>query len=357
MDMIDIYIYLDYHIKKLVKEVKPVGGIIAIYDSDMIYAIRLMEYIKKRKELRFDVFVFTEEESLLEFGMNRSIDILLIEDGLSITDEIKDKIKVTFILSDYINQPDVNGDIRVLKYQSAQILISDVLTNYNKLINKSDSNYGTNNTKIVSIISVTPERNKLGFAWSYAYNNSNHNKVLFIPLELLPNPFLDVNEPSISSLSDFLYYLKNKDPQLISIMNSYINYIDSVSYLSGISIGLDLLSITKEDISLWLEKMKAYTDYDLIIFYLAFYNEATVELIKESNEILIPIVEQSEDNQVVRELERQLNYIGVNMLSEKTHKIKIPLTMWSDHGTVSYQELKNSGSWKATVKFIEGDVV
>lgn len=333
------------------------GGIIAIYDSDLTYAIRLMEYIKKRKELGFEVLVFTEEDSLLDFGRSRRIDILLMEDGLSISDEIKDNVKATFILSDYIKQEEVTEEIRVLKYQSAQLLISDILSSYKKLINNNIQNYGAKSPKIVSIMSLTPERNKLGFAWSYAYNISNHNNVLFIPLEILPTPFMDVNEYSKSPLSDFLYYLKNKDSQLISIMNSQINYIDSISCFSGISIGLDLISMTKEDVSLWIEKMKQDTDYDLIIFYLGFYSEAIIELIKESNEILVPMVEQSDDYQVIRELERQLNFIGINIPSEKIHKIDIPATRWSGDSTVSHQELKHSGLWKATAKFIEGDLV
>ncbi len=333
------------------------GGIIAIYDSDLTYAIRLMDYIKKRKELGFEVLVFTEEDSLLDFGRGRTIDILIMEDGLSINDEIKDNIKATFILSDYINQLEVKEENRVLKYQSAQILISEILSIFNKLHNKDNLDYGANNPKIVSIISLTPEKNKLGFAWSYAYNISNHNQVLFIPLELLPIPFLDVNESSNFSLSDFLYYLKNKDYQLNSIMNSHTNYIDSISYLSGISIGLDLISLTKEDVSLWIENIKAYTDYDLIIFYLGFYSEAAVELLKQSSEILVPMIEQSEDNHVIRELERQLNFIGLNIPSEKIHKINIPATRWSGDSMVSYQELKYSDVWKATVKFIEGDML
>lgn len=333
------------------------GGIIAIYDSDLTYAIRLMEYIKKRKELIFEVLVFTEEDSLLDFGRNRTIDILIMEDGLTISEEIKDNIKTTFILSDYINKLETKEVNRVLKYQSAQILITNILSTYRMLHNKDYQNYRADNPEIVTIIALTPESNKLGFAWSYAYNISNCNKILFIPLELLPTPFLDACDYSKSSLSDFLYYLKNKDSQLISIMNSQINHIDSLSYLSGISIGLDLISMTKEDISLWIEKMKVDTDYDLIVFYLGYYSEAAVELIKQSDEIFIPMIEQSEDQYVISELERQLDFLDVKIPSEKIHKIDIVATSWSRDNRVSYQELKYSEAWKSAARFLEGDRV
>lgn len=333
------------------------GGIIAIYDSDLTYAIRLMEYIKKRKEFGFEVLVFTEENSLYDFASTRIIDILLMEDGLSISNEIKDNIKATFILSDYLDRSVANEELKVLKYQSAQKLITDVLSTYNKLFNKGEQTYGIKSSKIVSIISLTPERNKLAFAWSYAYHISEHHKVLFIPLELLPIPFIDINEHSKSSLSDFIYYLKNKDTNLISIMNSYISYIDSIAYLSGISIGLDLISVTKEDIKQWIEAFNLNTDYDVIVLYLGFYSEATVELINQSDEVLVPIVEQSEDIQVIRELVRQLNFIGMSKSSEKIYKINVPLTKWSVDSAIKFQELKHSGAWKASVKFIEGDVI
>ncbi|NLZ82058.1 MAG: hypothetical protein GX915_00160 [Clostridiales bacterium] len=331
------------------------GGIIAIYDSDLTYAIRLMEYIKKRKEFGYEVLVFTKENSLYDFVSTRVIDILLMEDGLLISNEMKDNIKATFILSDDLDQSATNEELRVLKYQSAQKLITDVLLMYNRLFNKDQQTYGNKSLKIVSVISLTPEINKLAFAWSYAYHISEHHKVLFIPLELLPIPFIDMNEHSKSSLSDFLYYLKNKDSNLISIMNSYISNIDSIAYLSGISIGLDLISVTKEDIKQWIEALSLNTEYDVIIFYLGFYSEAAVELIKQSTEVLVPIVEQSEDHQVIRELERQLDFIGVSKSPEKVYKVNVPLTKWSADSAIKIQELKHSGAWKASVKLIEGD--
>lgn len=333
------------------------GGIIAIYDSDLTYAIRLMEYIKKRKDFGFEVLVFTEEKSLYDFASSRIIDILLMEDGLSINNEIKDNIKVIFILSDYLDRSTINEELRVLKYQSAQKLITEVLSTYNKFINKGEQTYGIKGSKIVSIISLIPERNKLAFAWSYAYHISEKNKVLFIPLELLPIPFIDMNEYSKSSLSDFLYYLKNKDPNLISIMNSYISYIDSIAYLSGLSIGLDLISVTKEDITKWIEALSLSPDYDVIVFYLGFYSEATVELMNQSDKVLVPIAEQSEDHVLIGELERQLNFIGVSKPSEIICKIDLPRTNWSVDSTIKFQELKYSGAWKAMIKHVEGDVI
>ena len=333
------------------------GGIIAIYDSDLTYAIRLMEYIKKRKEFGYEVLVFTKENSLYDFVSTRVIDILLMEDGLLISNEMKDNIKATFILSDDLDQSATNEELRVLKYQSAQKLITDVLLMYNRLFNKDQQTYGNKSLKIVSVISLTPEINKLALAWSYAYHISEQSKVLFIPLELLPIPFIDMNEYSKSSLSDFLYYLKNKDPDLISIMNSYISYIDTIAYLSGISIGLDLISVTREDIKGWIEALSLSPDYDVIVFYLGFYSEATVELMNQSDKVLVPIAEQSEDHVLIGELERQLNFIGVSKPSEIICKIDLPPTNWSVDSTIKFQELKYSGAWKAMIKHVEGDVI
>ena len=57
--------------------------IIVICDSDSFYAIRLMEYIKRR-ELGFQVLVFTERDSFEEYIKDNHIEILLLGETLSL---------------------------------------------------------------------------------------------------------------------------------------------------------------------------------------------------------------------------------------------------------------------------------
>jgi hypothetical protein len=56
-----------------------VEKIFALYDSDLFYATRFMEYLKKRKDFNFEVAAFTKPESFFEFLQEHQIEILLLE--------------------------------------------------------------------------------------------------------------------------------------------------------------------------------------------------------------------------------------------------------------------------------------
>ncbi|HWT26484.1 MAG TPA: hypothetical protein VN131_00960, partial [Mobilitalea sp.] len=74
--------------------------VLAIFDSDSIYATRFMEYLKKRKDFDFDVIVFTRKDSLEEYLKNHRIELLLLGEGIDSGELAKDNIKYLYRLSE-----------------------------------------------------------------------------------------------------------------------------------------------------------------------------------------------------------------------------------------------------------------
>jgi len=310
-----------------------------------------MEYIKRR-ELGFQVLVFTERDSFEEYIKDNHIEILLLGETLSLKGLLEDKVKYLYILSELPIKAGDTDEKTIFKYQSADELLSQVFTSYTKKQNETVKIHASNERKIISLISIPPNRSKFCFTFSYAYLLSERRKVLFIPLDFLPLSFLSFMDDSNPALSEFIYYLKADNSNLISKMNQLIRCTDRVSYLTGLSHGLDLLSVTKEEMSGWIEEVKKQTDYDLIIFYLGSFAECTLETIRQSDEVLIIMSESSDDEAAVKELERQLNLIEITTETDKFVKIIIPNHEWKEDRKLSLQELKSMETWFSAKQYI-----
>lgn len=101
-------------------------GLIAIYDKDAEYAHSLANYFRIKGCLSSEIVVFTRDTAFLEFVMDHSIDILLIEQehintvaNLSITNNLfilsKERMLETLYLKMFYNDASYWEDHRFLE--------------------------------------------------------------------------------------------------------------------------------------------------------------------------------------------------------------------------------------------------
>lgn len=325
---------------------------IVIYDADSIYAIRLMEYIKRR-ELGFEVQVFTENESFAKYMESNSVEILLLEESLPLNDKHKEKINYLCILSEQPRKSEDFEENAVFKYQSAENILAKVLTDYTKKENETSIVSGLNKGKVISLVSIPPNRNKFSFALSLAYLLSERRKVLFIPLDLLPIPFLSSMDNSNPALSEFIYYLKDQTSNIKTKLIELLSCIDRLSYLTGLSHGFDLLSITREEMSRWIEAIKNHADYDLIVFYLGCYAEFAIELFNQSDKVLVAMSDSTDEKAMIKELERQLKIIGIPTETEKFQRLVVPEQEWDEDRSPTVQDLKSTEPWYCAMHYAD----
>lgn len=296
--------------------------LLAIFDRDVLYASRLMEYFKKLGWEGFEILLFTKQESLESFLEYQSVEILLYGGDNIPEDLVIDNIKHIFYLCEDLSIKRDKPQM-ICKYQAAENIASDILTSYTRL---EDKNQGVGNGEVqfVSIFSPVSGVEKLSYAWALAKDLSNKKRVLFVYFDLLPTAFMIRSEDMGQPMSELLYYLKESKMDNSSKMKSYINYSEKLSYLSGLTHGFDLLSLSKKDIESLMETIKNHMDYELVVFYLGMYTEASMEILSYSNEVYITTCDLQYEELVVKEWERQMELIGVVISEAGYHSIKLP---------------------------------
>ncbi len=298
--------------------------IFALYDSDIFYATRFMEYFKGNREYDFRISVFTRKDSLEECLMTNPVEILLL--GELITEDEIDLHNVRYIYrlteSTYM-EPDDNTPF-IYKYQSVKAVMKDIITNYrdreNVLGKKGGKEEGT---KILSVFSPITGLKDLSFTWSLSLQLAEQYKVLFVLLELLPVQLLEAMDYTENALSEFIYYLKGAS-DLSEKLKLLQKQQGSLYYISGVVHGADILSLTKEDMHKWIENLRKSDTYQMVVFYISCYTEAMIELMKLSDSVLITYKENNYEAAVLHEWERQMSTLGINIRKEKFRLL--PLT-------------------------------
>jgi hypothetical protein len=295
--------------------------LLAIFDPDVLYASRLMEYFKKMVLIDFEIILFTRLDSLTDFIRYQPVEVLLYgADSLS-ADVHKDNIKYVFYLCPDMKQIK-DKEEAIYKYQPAGRIASDILTAYTRLEDKQHNSPAGEMT-YVSIFAPVPGIEKMSYAWSFAKELSIRKKVLYIAFDLLPTKIMQGQEDYGQSMSELLYYLKENRSDYMDKFKSYINYSERLSYLSGPVHGFDILSLNREEAGRFMENLKKYTDYDTVIFYLGIYTEATMELLEKSNEIYIVTCDMPYEELVLKEWERQARLSGLSINELKIDKLKL----------------------------------
>lgn len=295
--------------------------LLAIFDEDVLFASRLMEYFKKSDWDDFEVLLFTKTDTLLDFLKYQFIEILLCSEDLLSRDMNKENIKYIFCLCPDMKQIRDKSQ-KIYKYQPAGRIASDVLTAYTRLedMRQNKMRDGVNFTSVFAPITGIE---KEYYAWSLAKELSVKRKTLFISLDLLPTDMYIRQEHNGQSVSELLYYLKENKSDYMDNFKSYLNYSEKLSYLSGPLHGFDLLSINREDIDRFMEDIKKLTDYEEIIFYLGIYTEASMEVLSRSNDIYIATCESPYEELVFKEWERQAGLMGMPIKELKINRIKL----------------------------------
>lgn len=321
--------------------------IFALYDSDVFYVTRFMEYFKRKKDSNFAISVFTKKESFEEFISLYSIDILLVGIGISIEDIPKDRIKNIYLLTESPIKEAGAQYPEVFKYQPAKAVLEETITDFLLKENKLQINLPSNKVQIISVFSPIQNAESLVHAWAIAAIWAEQQKILLIILDIFPISIGTSYNNTNSALTEFIYYLK-ENPNIIVKMKDLLSLFGNLSVLSGITHGADILSLNKADINLWVEELRTHTDYQRVIFYQGGYFEASTELMKLSDTIIITDRGTPYERAVYSTWSRQMRQVGINTEQDKFNRMILQEDQGLGYYPLSLSEITNTQVWRDT---------
>ncbi len=322
---------------------------LAIYDSDVFYATRFMEYFKNKNDFEFELSAFTVQESLLSYLSQHRVEILLLGTSVSLEGVAGENVGYTYLLREENYSSKDKEQRFIYKYQSAQSVMDELRTDYNRRVAVTAFEGNRSVMEIITIFSPKIGMEEHSYAWSVAFLLAKRKKTLFIPLDCIPAHFLSFIEPSMQKLSEFIYYLK-ENPNIIARMNSLLDYQGNLCYLAGTAHGFDLLSLTKEDIRKWVSELRLHTDYQSVVFYLNYYDTAGVELMALSDRIHLPMNQSVYYSRILNEWEEQMERLGIEVRTDRYQRIDLMQETKVTQCYKNLQELSESAAWQVAAQ-------
>lgn len=326
--------------------------IFALYDSDIFYATRFMEYFKGRQEYGFRLSVFTRKDRLEEFLLANPVEILLAGELIRTEELNLDHVRYIYRLTEN-RCKELNADIpEIYKYQSVNAVMKNIIDDYkdreNILGGKAAIEEKTN---ILSVFSPVPGLEGISFAWALSLLLAEQHNVLLVLLELLPVRLIESAEDSSNALTEFIYYLKGAS-NITDKIKLLQKRQGSLSYLSGIAHASDIISLTKEDMLKWAENLRKCNTYRTVIFYISCHTEAMTELMNNSDSVLIAVKDTIYEGTALQVWEKQMNTSGINIRKDKFHMLRFRGSEAPDHMPVTSDELVKSPSWEDAWQYL-----
>lgn len=325
--------------------------ILALYDSDSVYATRFMEYFSREEMEDFEIVTFTCTDHIVRYMLTHCIYVLLFGDKVEIDAIPINKINHVYHLIENQAKDKESQFPTIIKYQSVKQIMKRVLSDLSER-GENVYNQDPNHITVQTLFAPHPQLETISYAWSLSAMNSEQKNTLFVLFDLFPIPLLSPIS-NMPCLSDLIYYLKEKNnvpAKLQSLVKEFSStgMNNSINYLSGIYHCSDLLSLTKEDVRNLVELLKTKTGYHSIIFYLGFASEAMMELMNLSDFVSVLTVDSVYESELIREWKEQMNRIEIPYHPDQYEVIvlqeddfpKLP---------VSFFELSQSLAWESAL--------
>lgn len=325
--------------------------ILAVYDSDLFYVTRFMEYFKQKKDIGFEISAFTKQESLEEYILNHKIEILLLGESLDKDTLPIHNIQFIYQFTEDLAKEKETQENYIYKYQAVPKVISKILGSYASQAEELGCSHSKGETLLRTIYTPWTSITGISFAWSVGLQLSMHKKVLFIALETYPLPLMNFIENDREALSEYVYYLK-ENPNIYLKMKTLLGNQGNLSYLTGVTHGLDLLSLRTEDIMKWIEELRSHSDFEEVVFYIGIYSEAMIELMKRSNFVVIASSDTYYERTLELEWLKQMQRIGFDTKSGQIQKVPLPKEALIMERPITISELSTTSTWEAAGKYI-----
>lgn len=320
-------------------------GIIAIYEEDIGYANRLMDFLNETEEFSLEAMVFSNKESLQNYLQKHEIDILLMGEFMDRIGLNEKQIKYKIVLCEGIMVREEETEPVINKYQSAEVIMREILAFYvSKESETSAYRYlpQYRKCKMISIYSPSGGCGRTTTALMMAKIFGRSKKVLYLNLEMFPGIIFGTNPEDISGFSELVYYLKQRKSNLAMKIQALVRKEGNVDLLQPAGHYNDLYALNTEDIQLLIEELCSATAYDVVIFDIGFVNDGTMELLEASHMIYMPTSESKAAREKEERFFQFLKREGREYIQEKCKIFKLPADPVIEQGESRVLEMEHS---------------
>ncbi|MDD2969023.1 MAG: hypothetical protein PHT21_05600 [Lachnospiraceae bacterium] len=295
--------------------------ILAIYDQEEEYGIRLSEYLTKKENHLFQIHVFTKKEALQKFCKKNMITVIMIAEAsyYAEADELKSDFRI--ILSDrgFMN---MSGYSTIRKYQSCEKIWKEIIR-----IVGSDKFACSTDMKRTRMIGIyTPIRRCLqtSFALLLGQILAKKRSVLYLNFEPFAGYSRFQKTGANEDIINLMYFITNAKDKFYEHFQNSLRSVSGLDYIPPAFSFVDLAIITPEQ---WLQMINMIVSectYDFIIFDLSDNLQGLFQILEQCERVYTITREDGISLAKINQYERLLSETEYRGIIEKTKHFKFP---------------------------------
>ncbi|MCL2717861.1 MAG: hypothetical protein FWE14_03670 [Lachnospiraceae bacterium] len=323
--------------------------ILAVCDTEADYAYRMVEVLKARKDLHFDIHVFTDLMKLLAFGLVDEIECLLITES-AYEEKVKElNIPHVFILSETgiekgnVLSREENHFYNINKYQAADNIVNDMLAYYVdiKVVLPRKLLQNGNQAKIIGVYSPVKRCLQTTFSLTLGQILAKQGKSLYLNYESFSGFGQITGRNFRADITDMMYLFECVKEKFIYKLNTITENVNGLDFIAPAAIYPDLMNIPGKRWTELLKELREQGDYEYIILDLTDYVDGLLHILKECDWIYTITKGDFYAAAKMEQYERLLAELKLEGVMSKTQKLNLPIfkNIPLKHDEMTYSEL------------------
>ena len=300
--------------------------ILAVFDSEEEYAYRLMEFISRKTNLPFEIYVFTEESKFYSCAGNQDIECLLISE--SVYKKEVDTLKIPHIIILSESGENLNKALHhINKYQSSENIFHQIMEYYTDKAENVPAVMGMklNQMKIIGIYTPVGRCLQTTFSLTLGQMLAREKKVLYLNFEIYSGFSRMLCRNFDNDLSDLMYYFNCAREKLSYRLESIVETVNGLDFIPPTEIYQNLAGIRGEQ---WLDlfqEVEKTGKYEYLILDLTDGVMDLWEILRGCDYVYTITREDGLSAAKIEQYERILKKVGYEDISTRTIKWKLPV--------------------------------
>lgn len=312
--------------------------ILAVYDRDEQYGKRLSEYLNRKESIPFSMVFFTNEEALVQYAKQYTIDMLLLQES-SMNRAIQElSIPRIAYLTEAQGHIAGGKEHFVYKFQSSDHVIRELMACYETMdMQVMQAIASLRPVNIVGIYSPVARCLKTSFALTLGQVLSKNQLVLYINFEEFSGLESLFGKVFSADLADAVFYFSQG--QIKRQIGSIVENWHNMDYIPPVRYPEDFADVTAAMMADMIKEIAAVCHYDVILLDFGSSIRFASALLCHCQRIYMPILEDPVSSGKLEAFESWMKMKNQTEVLAKITRLKLPFHRGFGNGEMYLEQL------------------
>lgn len=298
--------------------------LLVLCDPEEDYAQHMADFLRRKKEVSWDIVTYTRPEELVKFAQKENIEILVISETAygDFVDGMQVKLPILLNESGVIQK---KGLVNIDKYQAAEKVRQEILACY---VEKEKEYFprltGAMDTRLIGMFSPVRRCLQTTFALTYGQLLAENHRTLYLNFEHYAG-LEEWQECKRQDLSSLLYFQQAKEESISIHVQAMVQRMGNLEYVSPMVNGENLLYITVQEWQKLLRGLMECGEYEYIILDLSESMQGLFEILRMCTKVYTIIQEDAKARRKIEQYEQLLSIQEYEDVRSKTAKCRLPV--------------------------------